>query len=1083
MHTRHVPRPAFLASLLIAFCLPASARADEDEAKGGPKVFQKINYRSIGPAAGGRVSRSAGLPGNPLVYYAATAAGGVWKSGDGGHTWKPIFDDQPTSSIGAIAVAPSDHNVVYVGSGEANIRGNVAAGNGIYKSSDGGKSWKHVWKQEGQIGQLVVHPRNSNIAFAAVLGHAFGPNLQRGVYRTTNGGKTWKPVLVGNVLVKRTQADKKPGDKVHVVLEDHEAVGAIDVTFDPTNPHVLFAALWQAQRRPWELTSGGPGSGLWRSDDEGGTWTHLAEHGLPEGLWGRIGLAVAPSDGRRVYALIEAEKGGLYRSDDGGKKWKLINPHRYLRQRPWYFTTLTVDPKNPDVIWAPSVRLLKSIDGGVTFKQVKGTHHGDHHDLWIDPKNPRRMIDSNDGGVDISTNGGETWFAPMLPISQFYHVCADNRVPYHVMGNMQDIGTGAGPSNSLSKDGIALADWYEVGGGETGFAVPDPSNPNVVYAGEYGGYLSRFDYRTRQARNISIYPYTTSGHAAADLRYRFQWTAPILVSPHDPRTVYHAANVLFRTTDGGKSWQKISPDLTRDDKSKQQWSGGPITGDNTGAEVYCTIFAVAESPKKKGLLWAGSDDGLVHVSRDAGKSWDDVTKHMPGIPPWGTVACIEASPFDEATAYVVVDNHRMDDMRPYLFKTTDYGSSWKALTAKLPADVYLHVVREDPKKRGLLYLGTERGVCFSHDDGQSWQELKRNLPTVAVHDMVVKDNDLVLGTNGRSLWIFDDLTPVRELDAGGDAAVHLFPAQPAVRWRYHSLIYSTGQRTAGANPPKGAVLHYRLKQKADEVALAVYDAQDKLVRKLTSKEPPAEEPEDSPDAQKHEETVLPRDAGVHRVVWDLAYDGARHIKGAKADTGHPRHGPLVLPGTYTVKLTVAGRTLSTPVDVRPDPRLKVPADELEEQLQLTLKVRDDINGLVTIVTGLRSLKQQLLARNEVLKEVPRAAGLVKESKALVGRLDALEEKLHNPRAEVSYDILAQKGGAKLYSQLSALFGTLNDADGVPSQGVRELYADLTRELKLRAADWLTLQEDVAQLNRRAQGLDVPGVFLPVAPKP
>jgi photosystem II stability/assembly factor-like uncharacterized protein len=1060
MRPRHLSRPALLALLLSAACLVASARADEEDVKGGPKDFKKIGYRSIGPAAGGRVSRSAGVPGNPLLYYAATASGGVWKSADGGHTWKPVFDEQPTSSVGAIAVAPSDPNVVYVGSGEANIRGNVAAGNGIYKSADGGRSWKHVWKEEGQIGQMIVHPRNPNIAFAAVLGHAFGPSAERGVYRTTNGGKTWQQVLA-----------KDPD------------TGAIDVTFDPSNPNVLFAALWQARRRPWELTSGGPGSGLYRSGDGGDTWKQLKGHGLPEGTWGRIGLAVAPSDGRRIYALIEAEKGGLFRSDDGGEKWKLVNPHHYLRQRPWYFTTLTVDPKNRDVLWAPSVRLLKSIDGGVTFKTVKGTHHGDHHDLWIDPKDPRRMIDSNDGGVDISANGGETWFAPMLPISQFYHVSADNRVPYHVMGNMQDIGTGAGPSNSLSREGIALADWYEVGGGETGFAVPDPSDPNVVYAGEYGGYLSRFDYRTRQARNISIYPYTTSGHAASELRYRFQWTAPILVSPHDPRVVYHAANVLFRTTDGGKSWEKISQDLTRDDKSKQQWSGGPITGDNTGAEVYCTIFAVAESPKKKGLLWAGSDDGLVHVSRDAGRSWDNVTRNIPSIPHWGTVACIEASPFDEATAYVVMDNHRMDDMRPYLFKTSDYGQTWKSLTAKLAQDVYLRVVREDPRKKGLLYAGTERGVVFSLDDGQTWQELKRNLPTVAVHDLVVKDNDLVLGTNGRSIWVFDDLTPIRELDAGRDAAVYLYTVQPAVRWRYHAPIYSTAERAAGKNPPRGAVIHYRLGKKAEEVTLEIHDAEDRLVRKLSSKEPPEEEPEDAPDAQKHEETVVPREAGLHRVVWDLAYAGASHIKGAKSDAGLPRRGPLVLPGAYTLKLTAAGQTLTTKVEVRPDPRVKVPAEELEEQLQLILKVRRDLNSLVGVVAALRSVKQQLLSRNDLLKDMPKAAGLIKDSKALVRNLDALEEKLHNPRAEVTYDILAQKGGAKLYSQLSALFGTLQEADGAAGQGIREVYADLTRELKQREADWLSLQEDVAQLNRQARTLEVPGVFVPMAGKP
>src|SRR5262245_52550825 len=616
--------------------------ADEPEPKGGPPEFKYLKYRLVGPAAGGRVSRAAGVPGDPLTHYAARAAGGLWKSADGGLTWKPLMDDQPTATIGSIAIAPSDPNVVYVGTGEANIRGNVEVGNGIYKSTDAGKTWKHVWKQEGQIGALIVHPTNADVAYAAVLGHAFGPNPERGVYRTTDGGKTWQKVL----------------------FKDNDT-GASDVTFDPSNPHILFAGLWQTRRRPWEFTSGGPGSGLYTSTDGGDTWTQLVAappeesaeaeqepppgkrrcRGLPEGIWGKVGVEVAPSDPRRVYALIEAEKGGLFRSDDGGKTWTLANSHRALRQRAWYYSTFAVHPTNPDLLWFPQVPMLKSIDGGKTLQRVKGLHHGDNHDVWIDPKNPQRMIVSNDGGVDVSTNGGESWYAPPLPISQFYHVSADNHVPYRVGGNMQDLGTASGPSNSLSGAGILLGDWHAVGGGETGYTVPDPSDPNVVYAGEYGGYISRYDHRTRQARNISIYPYDPDGHGAEDLKYRFQWTAPILVSPHDSKVVYHAANVLFQTTDGGRSWKPVSPDLTRNDKSKQKWSGGPITGDNTGVEIYDTIFAVAESPKQKGLLWAGSDDGLVHVSPDGGKNWENVTANLKGLPEWGTVCCVEPSPF------------------------------------------------------------------------------------------------------------------------------------------------------------------------------------------------------------------------------------------------------------------------------------------------------------------------------------------------------------------------------------------------------------------------------------------------------
>jgi photosystem II stability/assembly factor-like uncharacterized protein len=1057
---------------------PARAEPDDDEPHGGPPEFKPLKYRSIGPATGGRVSRACGAPGDPLTYYAATASGGVWKSADGGFTWKSIFDDQPVSSIGSIAVAPSDPNVVYVGSGEANIRGNVEPGAGIFKSTDAGKTWKHQWKVPGQIGTIIVHPTNPDVAFAAVLGHAFGPNDERGVYRTTDG-KTWKRVLFKN-----------------------QDAGASDVCFDPSNPNVVFAGLWQTRRRPWELTSGGPGSGLYLSRDGGDSWTQLVAPpppespeaakdapegqkrcpGLPEGIWGKVCLAVAPSDGRRVYAMIEAEKGGLFRSDDGGANWKLINGAHGLRQRAWYFSTITVHPTNPDLIWCPQVPLLRSIDGGKSFARVKGPHHGDHHDIWIDPKNPQRIIDSNDGGVDISLNGGETWYAPPLPIAQFYHVHCDSRTPYHVMGTMQDVGTASGPSNSLLSTGIRMADWLPVGGGETGFAVPDPSDPNLVYAGEYGGYISRYDRRTGQARSVGIYPFNPSGHAAEDLRYRFQWTAPIMISPHDPKVIYHAANVLFKTADGGLKWEKISDDLTRNDRSKQKWSGGPITGDNTGAEVYCTIFAIAESPKKAGLIWAGSDDGMVHVTHDGGGKWADVTPNIKGVPEWGTVVCIEPSPFDAETAYVVVDNHRMDDMKPYLFKTTDGGKTWSSLTAKLPADVFLRAVREDPKKRGQLYLGTERGVSFSTDDGATWRELKLNLPTVAVTDLVVKNNDLVVGTNGRSIWILDDLTPLRETSKEIEAKpAHLFTVQPAYRWHYHPDIGEKPRPGTHPNPPAGAVIHYHLKSKPKgDITLEVVDASNQTVARLTSKEEPEEVPTEGDYSEReYKPTKLPADPGLNRVVWGLRWDGAQVIPKAKLDGGNPRQGPLVVPGVYKLKLTVEGQTLEGKLEVLLDPRQSVAAGELEEQEKLTLKIRDDVTRLTRTVEQLRAVRQQLTSRNELLEGDKKAEPLVKSSRELIDKIDKLEEKLHNPRAKVSYDILAQKGGAKLYSQLAWVFELSKDGDGRPTQGIKEVYEEQALLLQKYELEWkVLLADDLAKLNAQAKTLDIPGVLVP-----
>ncbi len=1053
---------AVMAVFLISF---APASADEPKV---PAEFAALEYRLVGPYAGGRVSRACAVAGDPLTYYAATASGGVWKSSDGGLNWKPIFDDQRTSSIGSIAVASSDPNVVYVGTGEANIRGNVSPGAGIFKSEDAGKTWKHVWKQVGQIGTIVVHPTNPDVCYAAVLGHAFGPNPERGVYRTLDGGRNWE-----NVLFKNNET------------------GCSDIAIDPNNPRILFAGFWQTRRRPWDMTSGGPGGDFFVSRDAGETWTSLRDlrepnaqtrksgNGLPPGLWGKIGVAVAPSDSNRIYALIEAEKGGLFRSDDGGETWKLTSDDRTLRQRAWYYSTLTVHPLNPDLLYAPNVPMLKSINGGSSFSPVRGPHHGDYHDMWIDPANPNRMICANDGGVDISTDGGQTWYAPPLPITQFYHVHADNSVPYRVMGCMQDLGSASGPSNSL-KGRIGLGDWYSVGGGEAGHCVSDPKDPNIVYAGEYGGIMTRYDHRTRQARNITVNQWNPSGIDPAKHKYRFQWTAPILVSRHTG-AVYHAGNFLFRTTDQGATWQKVSPDLTRNDKQKQQWSGGPITGDNTGAETYCTIFAIAESPKQKGLMWTGSDDGKVFITRDDCKTWTDVTPKIPDLPDWGTVTCIEASPHDAGTAFLVVDNHRMDDFRPHVWKTTNFGMSWTKIVDGLDEETHVKVVREDPKKKGLLYLGSERGLSYSTNAGATWEPLQLNLPTVPVHDLQVKDNDLVVGTHGRSIWILDDLTVIRAMNpAIKSKAVHLYPVSPSVKWRGGGGGVSSYDRGSSTrDPDRGAVIWYSFAKVPAEATLEILSSDGKTIAKAKGKqETPGGNEDEDKQPRFSRERKLELKQGLNKFVWDYTHDGAKAIPGAQVDAGFPGMGIPVTPGTYTAKLTIGKQSFTTPVIVKPDPRIDLKAIS-KEQESFALGIRDQITSLTEAVLRIRSLQKQIALRKELFKENAKAKDLLKAEAEFSKKLTAVEEKLHNPKAKIVYDIFAARGGAMLYSQFTWLLGNVTETEGPPTQPQRELLQDLTKQLNqaLSGLEKLT-KDELSRLSKVSKDTGVPELYVP-----
>ncbi|HET7441254.1 MAG TPA: hypothetical protein VFJ47_08135, partial [Terriglobales bacterium] len=699
---------------------PATQAKAEEPAQdeNADPLFKGMKYRVIGPFRGGRSLTAAGIPGDPTTYYFGATGGGVWKSTDGAMTWVSVFDKEGVGSIGSVALSASDPNTVYVGTGEACIRGNISHGDGIYKSLDGGKTWKNVGLRDSRaIGKVIVHPTNPDIVFVAALGHPFGPNPERGIFRTTDGGKTWEKVLYKD-----------------------ENTGGIDIAFDPHNPNILFASLWQARRTPWSLSSGGPGSGIYRSNDGGTTWKQLQGHGLPKGPYGRVGVAVA-ANSERVYALIEANDRGLYRSDDNGESWQLVNGSHSLVQRPWYYMHVIADPQDAETVYILNVDFYRSSDGGRSFNKVK-VPHGDNHGLWIDPRDPRRMIATNDGGATVTLDRGKTWTREdNQPTAQFYHVITDTRSPYYVYGAQQDNSTIAIASRS-DEGNINRSNWYAVGGGEAGYIAPYPTDPNIVYAGDYEGNLTRFDKHTGQIKNIAVLPELSDAHGAANLEHRFQWTAPLITSPHDPNTLYYGGERVFKTTDGGMHWEAISPDLTRNDKSKQQASGGSITIDDTGTEYYDTVFSIAESPITKGLIWVGTDDGLIQLTRDGGKSWNNVTPKE--LPEWSRISLVEASPLDAGTAYLAADRHQLDDLHPYIYKTSDYGKTWARLGKGIPDGSFVRAVREDPKKRGLLYAGTETGVYVSFNDGADWRPMKLNLPTVPIHDLVIKNDDLVL---------------------------------------------------------------------------------------------------------------------------------------------------------------------------------------------------------------------------------------------------------------------------------------------------------------------------------------------------
>src|SRR5438132_398251 len=881
------------------------------------KLFKGMQWRQVGPFRGGRALAIEGIPGEPDIYYFGAVAGGVWKTIDGGANWTPLFDKENISSIGAIAVAPSDHNVVYAGTGEAAIRGNTTYGIGVYKSIDAGKTWKNVGlKDSRQIGALIVDPKNADIVLVAALGHAFGPNQERGIFRTADGGKTWTKVL-----------------------SKDENTGGIDVVFDPNNSNIVFASLWQARRQPWFFSSGGPGSGLYRSEDNGVTWKHLEGNGLAGGLLCKIGIAVSGADSNRVYAIIEAKEGGLYRSDDAGQHWSRVNEDGRFRQRAWYFSKVYADPKSADAVYLVNTGLFRSVDGGKNFTLLSA-RHGDHHGLWIDPQNPNRIANVNDGGASISTDGGKTWTTQNnQPTAQFYHVAVDNAFPYHIYGAQQD-NSNIGIASRGESGVIGREDWFVAGDGECGFVVPDPRDWRIIYSNSEG-YAVRYDKNKEDVQDISPVPLDNSGHGAVDLAHRFQWTSPLMLSPHDPDTLYTAGECVFKSSDHGQSWTQISGDLTRNDKSKQQPSGGPLTNDITSVEYYDTVFALAESPLIKGTLWAGTDDGLVQVTTDDGQHWSKVT---PKMPEWSTVDLIDASPHDGSTAYVAVDRHKLDDFKPYIFKTTDLGKTWAPIVNGIPEGAYVHAVREDPKKRGLLYAGTELGVFVSFDSGTHWQPLQLNLPVSPIHDLVVKDDDLVAATHGRSFWVLDDVTPLRQVTTqSAQADTILYQPETALRLHYPEEIDK--RQPVGDNPPPGAMIDYYLKTgPKDEVTIDILDASGKLVRHLSSKEKKeGEQPPEWPDRVERAKTI-PANEGMNRFAWDLRYDHPIQIPGAFYSGVGPR-GPLAPPGDYQAKLTVGSKSQTAPLHLAIDPRTKGQEAGLQKQFSLTMQMNDRISQL------------------------------------------------------------------------------------------------------------------------------------------
>ena len=1036
-----------------------SVRAQQN--KYDPSLLKGMQWRSIGPFRGGRSTAVAGVTSQPNVFYFGATGGGVWRTNDGGINWQPVADEfLKTGSVGAIGVSDSDPNVLYVGMGESPIRGNVSHGDGVYKSTDSGKTWKHIGLEDTrQIARVRVHPRNSDIVYVAALGHVFGQNEQRGIFRSIDGGKTWQKVLYRS-----------------------NKAGATDLILDPTNPNIIYAALWEVYRQPWTLESGGPGSGIFKSTDAGDTWTEITRNqGLPKGNIGNIGITVSPANADRVWAIIEAEDGGVFRSDNAGKTWTKLNEQRNLRQRAWYYTRIYADPKNAETVYVLNTSFYKSNDGGRTYSSIP-VGHGDCHDLWLAPNDPMRVIIGDDGGAEVSFNGGRSWSSiENQPTAQFYRVALDNDFPYHVYGAQQDNST-VRIASRTTEGSIDRTDWYDVGGGESGWIAPSPKDSQIVYAGSYGGLITRQDRRTGQERNVNPWPDNPMGWGAADLKYRFQWNFPIVFSPHDANTLYAAANVLFKSTNEGQSWQQISGDLTRNDKAKQASSGGPITKDNTSIEYYCTIFTVMESPVEKGTIWVGSDDGLVHITRDGGKNWQNITPS--GMPEWIQINSIDVSSIQPGTAYVAATMYKLDDFKPYLYKTSDYGKSWKKITNGIPDNAFTRVIREDPNHRGLLFAGTETGIYASFDDGENWQSLQLNLPVVPITDLAIhkREKDLVAATQGRSFWVLDDLPMLYQMADASKGDVYLFKPEDSYRMPGAGGGGGGGRAggAVGQNPPNGAVIYYYLKNKpSGEVTMEVMDPAGKTIKKFSSKasESPAAAapPSDEEGFFGGGPRRLPAEAGLNRFVWDLRYSDATRFPGLIMWAGSTT-GPRVVPGNYQVKLTAEGKTLTQSFEVKKDPRLETTAADFAKQLDLLLKIRDKFSETSEAITQIRDVRKQVDEITNRLKDQSSGKTVAESAKSLKGKIAAIEEELYQTKNQSSQDPLNYP--IRLNNKLAALTGVVGGADSAPTDQSYAVYEEVVGRIntQLKKLEEV-MRTDLPAFNKMVRDQDVPAVIV------